>query len=176
MRADKMQGQLLAWPAPQMAQRGDRAGIVSVVEVVSYLEAIAEALISGLSAAGKVVLKIDAGRRFTLPLQRVAPLGLIVGELVANSIKYAHPTGVVGLIKISASRRDGANIVTISDDGVGLPEGLDPLASEHPGFVRIRSLASRLGASLSYHNGGLGLNCSVSLPYAEVAFRAAKVS
>jgi two-component sensor histidine kinase len=169
MEAVKTLGSVLAGPVAETIHRASNGEPAAAIDVVSYLETIAEGIISGLSMTEKILLQADFPSRFVLPLDKAVPLGLIVGELVTNSIKYAHPTGIMGVIKIESSRRNGAIFIEVSDDGVGLPEGLDPLATDDAGLAMIRALAAQLGASISFDNHGLGLSCTLRMPYAEVA-------
>jgi two-component sensor histidine kinase len=169
MEAIKTLGSISARPVTETIRRASNEEPAAAIDVVSYLETIAEGIISGMAMAGKILLRADSPSRFVLPLDKAISLGLIVGELVTNSIKYAHPTGVAGVIKIESSRHNGAICIEVSDDGVGLPEGLDPLATREAGLAMIRELAAQLRASVSFHNHGLGLSCTLRMPYAEVA-------
>ena len=162
-------GAASARPAIKTSRRASNGEPAAAIDVVSYLKAIAEGIISGQSMTGKVLLQADFPARFVLPLDKAIPLGLIVGELVTNSIKYAHPTGIAGIITIESSRCNGAIVIEVSDDGVGLPEGFDPLATEDAGLAMIRVLAAQLGAAISFDNHGLGLSCTLRMPYAEAA-------
>jgi len=174
MEAVKTLGSISAGPAAETVRRASNEEPAAAIDVVSYLETLAEGIISGMSAAGKIRLKAGSPSRLVLPLNRAIPMGLIVGELVTNSIKYAHPTGVAGVIKIETSRHNGAIVIEVSDDGVGLPEGLDPLATGEAGLAMIRALAAQLGASISFDNNGLGLSCTLRMPYAEIALLGAE--
>jgi two-component sensor histidine kinase len=169
MEAAKTLVAVSAGPATEtMCAAPDREPSVAV-DVVSYLETIAEGIISGRSMTAKILLQADFPARFALPLSKAVPLGLMVGELVTNAIKYAHPAGVAGVIKIGSSRHTGAIVIEVSDDGVGLPEGLDPQATGGAGFAMVRGLAAQLGASISFDDNGLGLSCALRIPYAGVA-------
>jgi PAS domain S-box-containing protein len=54
------------------------------------------------------------------------PCGLIVNELVSNTLKYAFPAGRVGAIKVQLHSSDHGQIdLTIADNGVGVPDGFD---------------------------------------------------
>jgi len=169
MEAVKTLGSVSARPAAETTRRASDEEPAAAIDVVSYLEAVAEGIISGMSMAGKIRLQADPPSRLALPLDKAISLGLIVGELVTNSIKYAHPTGVAGVIKIETSRHNGAIVIEVSDDGVGLPEGLDPLRTDDAGLAMVRALAAQLKASVSFDNYGLGLSCTLRMPYAEVA-------
>jgi len=75
-------------------------------------------------------------------------LGIIVNELVSNSMKYAFPEGRTGEIKVEARAAGERVIVRIADDGVGLPADLDPEHSTGFGLGLVRILAEQLGGTL----------------------------
>ncbi len=78
-------------------------------------------------------------------------LGLILNELIANCLKHAFPAGRPGSITVSASRsRSAALLLVVSDDGVGLPPGLDPAHSPSMGLQIVSALAAQLGGTLSW--------------------------
>lgn len=56
----------------------------------------------------------------TVPTRQAAPLALVVGELVRNSVKHAFP-GRGGRISLSLAAEDGTVRLSVRDDGVGLP-------------------------------------------------------
>jgi two-component sensor histidine kinase len=92
---------------------------------------------------------------------------------VSGAIKYAHPAGVAGAISIEASSHDDRTVaIEVCDDGVGLPDDVDPPQSQSLGFRTIRLLAKQLGASIAFNNHGLGLSCVVRIPYAGRALKA----
>jgi hypothetical protein len=53
-------------------------------------------------------------------------VGLIIGELVTNALKYAHPSGVRRLIVVGCDTVGETIVVEVADDGVGLPDKFDP--------------------------------------------------
>jgi two-component sensor histidine kinase len=128
------------------------------MHIADYLRDIAEAVVSSLSVAGETELQFVSDPGCSLPPKEALSLGLIVGELVTNAVKYAHPTGVAGKVMVSCRRASGGNItIEISDDGVGLPEGVDPIKNDDFGFRLVRSLADQLGATIAFHSDCLGL-------------------
>jgi len=143
------------------------------VDVANYLETIAQGLVSSLTANDHMSVYCLFPLRLVLPAEQAVALGLLVGELVTNAIKYAHPAGVAGAITIEASTHDDDTVaIEVCDDGVGLPDDIDPLQSQSLGFRTIRLLAKQLGASISFNNHGLGLSCVVHIPYAGRALKA----
>lgn len=128
------------------------------VDLVDYLRGVAEAVIATVSGIGQANLRFEANEACSFSSKRALSLGLIVGELVTNAVKYAHPTGIAGEISINCQKdADGRIVVEVSDDGVGLPDGLDPMESMHLGLRLVRSLAQQLDAEIAFENDGLGL-------------------
>jgi two-component sensor histidine kinase len=143
------------------------------IDIAEYLADIAQGLVSSLTVKGQITLDCEFPVTCVLPVEQAATLGLLIGELIANAVKYAHPAGVAGAIKLETSKRDDATIaIEVSDDGVGLPDDIDPLQSQSIGFRTTRMLTKQIGASISFDNYGLGLSCRLELPYTSRALKA----
>ena len=142
----------------------------ATVDLADYLRGIAEAVIATVSFAGHADLRFDCELGCTISSKRALSLGLIVGELVTNAVKYAHPTGIGGQITVGC-RRDpqGCIVIEVSDDGIGLPDGLDPMKSADLGLRLVRSLAQQLGAKIAFEDDGLGLRVMLTICPASIA-------
>ena len=135
------------------------------IDIAAYLRDVAEAVVSSLAPAGATELRLTSDPGCFVTPETALSLGLIAGELLTNAVKYAHPTGVAGQIRLACHRRSDGNIaIEVSDDGVGLPEGVDPMQSGHLGFRLVRSLADRLGATIAFHSDDLGLDFALQVP------------
>jgi two-component sensor histidine kinase len=135
------------------------------IDIAVYLRDVAEAVVSSLAPAGATELQLTSDPGCFVTPETALSLGLIAGELVTNAVKYAHPTGVAGQIRLACRRRSDGNIaIEVSDDGVGLPEGVDPMKGGHLGFRLVRSLADQLGAAIAFHSDALGLNFALQVP------------
>jgi two-component sensor histidine kinase len=139
--------------------------VESVVGLGDYLQDISAAIVAALSSDRVTRLQFACDPHcFVLP-ERALSLGFIVVELVTNAVKYAHPTGVAGEIRVGCEQRpDGTITVEVSDDGVGLPEGMDPMKADSLGLRIVRSLAAHLGARLEFEHNALGLSCVLQMP------------
>jgi two-component sensor histidine kinase len=143
------------------------------IDLDAYLGGIAERMLSSLSLAGEIELSCELRAGCAVFSEKAITLGLLVGELVTNAVKYAHPAGVAGKISVDASMtRDGSLSINVSGDGVGFPEGLDPLAGGGMGLRIIKGLAAKLGATIAFDNHGLGLSCTLLVPHVKVELRA----
>jgi two-component sensor histidine kinase len=84
-----------------------------------------------------------------LNLDVALPCGLIVNEVVANSLEHGFPDGRSGEIRIVVKEDPpGTLSMLLADDGIGLEKGLDPQASRSLGLRLIHMLARQLGAEL----------------------------
>jgi PAS domain S-box-containing protein len=78
----------------------------------------------------RVALKLDM-EEITLGIDTAIPCGLIINELATNSLKYAFPDNRDGEIKIALHmtgerhKDDRGYVLTVGDNGIGLPENLD---------------------------------------------------
>jgi two-component sensor histidine kinase len=135
------------------------------IDLGAYLRDISAAVVAALSPNRETRLEFACGERCALPPERALSIGLIVVELVTNAVKYAHPTGVPGEIIVACSQGvDGTVTVEVSDDGVGLPEGLDPMKADSLGLRLVRSVAERLSARVRFAHDALGLSCVLRMP------------
>ena len=80
------------------------------------------------------VLKIED---ISLNIETAVPCGLIISELISNSLKYAFPNEMNGEIVISLKSDKDDYQLCISDNGIGLPEDIN--------FKNIRTLGSSIG-------------------------------
>jgi PAS domain S-box-containing protein len=91
----------------------------------------------------------------TLDLDRAVPCGLVVNELVSNSLKYAFPGGRRGRVAVElAAPPGGAYALSVSDDGVGLPDGLDFRHTRTLGLELVCGLTRQLGGTIELDQTG----------------------
>jgi two-component sensor histidine kinase len=138
---------------------------VDRIEVGEFLIECCAILAKTLAPTGRVgfVQRLDKG--CYVDSQQAQSVGLIVNEVVTNSMKHAHPTGIPVEIRIACRRAadDGIEI-EIMDDGVGLPEGFDHGKNGGIGFRMIRSLAESIHATTSLESDSLGVSFRIVIP------------
>ncbi len=142
-----------------------RAGADGVISLQPHLEEVTAALVAALSSPEQQVRAMHSGGDCMVLMRHVQPIVLILCEAFINAMKYAHPAGVPLVMLVEcAVGADGRLALTISDDGVGLPEGFDPITKGGLGFRVMRSLAAEIGAELQIQSTHLGLTLRLSLP------------
>lgn len=83
-----------------------------------------------------------------LNIDTAIPCGLIINELVTNSIKHAFPEGTSGDIKVIMDQDDDKYHLEISDNGIGLPPEFDIKKSSTLGILLVNSLVGQLDGSI----------------------------
>jgi len=113
------------------------------VDFNGYIEMLAKGLFRSYGADPKRISLITEVRDIALGIDIAIPCGLIVNELVSNSLKYGFPEGWKGKgeIRIALSQKNGFIDLVVSDNGVGLPEGLDIRNTESLGLRLVALLA-----------------------------------
>jgi two-component sensor histidine kinase len=89
-----------------------------------------------------------------LDVNTAIPLGLIVNEIISNSIKHAFPQQQSGEIKIKMFIENGSNILEISDNGIGIPDDFNIENTSTLGMQLINSLKSQINSQLEVFNQG----------------------
>jgi len=90
---------------------------------------------------GKITLNVDVGD-VSLELERAIPCGLIINELVSNSLKYAFPEERAGEIRVAFNSTDeDVLVLEVSDNGIGMPEKLDFRNTESLGLHLVTILS-----------------------------------
>jgi PAS domain S-box-containing protein len=100
---------------------------------------------------GQIQLKLDADE-IPLKIEYGIPFGLLMNELLCNSLKHAFPDGRRGTISVSAHRVASGVRVVVEDDGRGLADDFDPATSPSMGLKLAASLARQLGGRLNFCN------------------------
>jgi PAS domain S-box-containing protein len=104
-----------------------------------YARRMATNLVASFNGHGPPVSLRFATEEVFLPLDRAVPAGLLLNELVSNSLKHAFPGGRGGVIEVGL-RRDGREVsFWVRDDGVGLREPPRPVSSAGLGIARALS-------------------------------------
>ena len=133
----------------------------------AYLQKLAENLFQTYSLSSQNIrLYVDLEENASFNMDTVVPLGIIINELVSNSLKHAFQGRDRGEIRIKLRREENGKcinsiedgkgeccksisfILTVSDDGIGIPESLDLENLETLGFQLIASLVDQLDGEL----------------------------
>jgi two-component sensor histidine kinase len=118
---------------------------LSSIEFSEYLESLALHLSHFFQVDPHLIrLKMNMEKIF-MNISTAIPCGLIVNELVSNSLKHAFPEGRGGELRIEL-RRTGAHkfLLIVGDSGIGFPAGLDFRSTDTLGMQIVTMLVDQL--------------------------------
>lgn len=95
--------------------------------------------------------------------ERAVPMGLLINELVTNAAKHS-PAGQPSSIQIQAAREGDQILVSVRDEGPGLPSDFDMLQSKGVGMRIVRGLATQIGGTLTTKSGPHGTEIVLRAP------------
>ncbi|AKB75173.1 sensory transduction histidine kinase [Methanosarcina lacustris Z-7289] len=121
----------------------------------AYLRKLAEKLFQTYSLSGKNIhMYMDLEENTFFDMDIAVPLGIIVNELVSNSLKHAFPEKE-GEIRIQLRREENKNDVNrsffsliISDNGIGIPEDVELASFESLGMKLVNTLVDQLDGKI----------------------------
>ncbi len=127
------------------------------VDLAEYIPTLATNLLAAYRAnLGPVMLKLDL-HETVLDVEQAVPCGLIISELVSNTLRHAFPSvqawpeGFVGEIRIALRLvEETCCILSVSDNGIGLSEDFDFPDESTLGMFLIKTFAEQLNATVSW--------------------------
>lgn len=119
----------------------------SSIEFGSYLYNLTLNLMGSYRISEKIKLETDISE-VDLVLDQAIPCGLIVNELISNSLKYAWDNNQEGIISVSIKQLKNKIILEVKDNGKGLPELYEKMNTETLGLQLVSTLVEQLDAEL----------------------------
>jgi two-component sensor histidine kinase len=134
-----------------------------MVDLEWYLDALTSTITATALPSDKAIELQVSAAGIQLSAEIITPLGLIVNELVTNSLKHGFKEREKGRVSIAASRREGAIRLIYRDNGCGYPD-IQDRSNEHAlGMRLIEGLAEQIDAQLSV-SGENGFVCTLAFP------------
>lgn len=135
---------------------------VAQIELGDYLRSLIEPMIESYFKDSKVECSVS-GDQCNFDLNQAVPLGMIMNELITNCLKYAFSRTSQAKITVEIKQGEGCVIVSIADNGVGLPSHVDFSTSSTFGFRIVRLLAAQINATIEVHRNH-GSRFEISVP------------
>lgn len=146
-----------------------RDGEMNNVNFSTYIQELAENLLDTYKVGNsKINLCVDLKENILFDVETAVPLGIIINEIFSNSLKYAFPDRTSGKIRISLEMKEAEEprcsdlneienrgldketrfILTVSDNGVGIPETFNIGTADTLGLQLIHVLVEQLDGSV----------------------------
>ena len=141
---------------------------MAFINIGDYVRELVEHIRNGFSGSSGIVLDLSITES-QVDVAQAVPLGLILNEAISNIFKYAFPGKSSGMVTISITRSADKEslLLTITDNGIGLPANYDFTKKASFGIRLMQGLSKQMGGSFKIEN-----NNGVTI---QVAFAESKV-
>lgn len=125
------------------------------ISMNEYITSISKAIIDSSTEKNKLINFVFDISLIQLHIDTSIPIGLIITEIITNSVKYAFPTTQTGEIFISLKEESNQLELIVRDNGVGMENANESSNSTSFGLKMIKSLTRQLKAdwSITTNNG-----------------------
>lgn len=122
-----------------------RDDIDTKIDIKDYIEELSQNLIMNFGQQFTLELNLNS---LIMKIDKAIPLGLIINELVTNSLKYGAIDNNFPILQIAIENQEQNVNITIADNGTGLPEHFDFRQSNSFGLKLVHSLTKQLGGTI----------------------------
>jgi len=135
------------------------------IDFTDYIRDLANNLLYSYTADVTSVRLETHVDNVVLDIDRAIPCGLIINELVSNSLKHAFPKGGKGEIHIHLreNRSSGRFVLVVSDNGIGIPEEIDLENTPSLGLKLVNTLVRQLKGTVALDREG-GTRFAIEFP------------
>lgn len=128
-----------------------------------YLTAVCEDLRESMPDCE---IHVDAPAGIDFATDRAIPVALLVNELITNTAKYAYPSGNCRAWVAVSQPAEGTTVVSVRDEGVGLPADFDVETGKRLGMRLIKAFTAQLAARMEVKRRAPGTEFVLSIPAA----------
>ena len=122
-----------------------RDDIDTKIDIKDYIEELSQNLVMNFGQQFHLELKLNS---LIMKIDKAIPLGLIINELVTNSLKYGAIENAFPVLAIGINNEEQHVNITIEDNGRGLPDNFDFRKSDSFGLKLVHSLVKQLGGAI----------------------------
>lgn len=134
------------------------SGNLGQIPFCEYVKTLVKSIVHSYAVSPDVAsVTVTADHEIMFGVDTAIPCGLILNELIANALKHAFPDGRKGTVTVGVSRGDDGFItLSVADNGVGLPLGLDVAKVDSLGLRLVSMLTRQLRGVLEIGQEGQG--------------------
>jgi two-component sensor histidine kinase/ABC-type amino acid transport substrate-binding protein len=127
-----------------------KANDFSSINMEQYVNRLLNHIMHSLNTDSKFIALEVENKDITLNVDTAIPCGLIINEIISNSLKHAFDIGQKGKISVKFFQNGNKVRLEISDNGKGLPKDFDIDQNGSMGIPLIQTLALQIEAEMSY--------------------------
>jgi len=117
------------------------------ISVKDYFTTLTKEIVDNFDTKKSIKVETEI-EEFDLNSKTIFNLGIIINELITNSMKYAFSQVQTGIITVSASKNNNHITISIGDDGKGIPESVNMETTEGFGFILVNMLSEQLQSNI----------------------------
>jgi two-component system, sensor histidine kinase PdtaS len=122
------------------------------IDVQDYISKLCENLFQSYNIHPQRIRLIKEIEPLNLDVEVVVPLGLIINELITNSLKYAFPGEKSGAIRIALKEEGRVLRLKIFDNGIGLPPDFNDKFQQTFGYKMINAFIQKLKGDIKIYS------------------------
>lgn len=125
---------------------------IDSIDIQEYVRMLTDNLMQSYNADTNRIHLSTHVEPIKLHSDSVIPIGMIINELVVNSLKYAFPGMASGEIQVVLKKAGEKILLQVKDNGVGMPPDIDIAAVHSFGYKIIKAFTQKLKANLTINN------------------------
>jgi len=130
---------------------------LSNLDIGNYIENLLTNLYRTYTSNPELIQLEMNVERVSMSISTAIPLGLIINELITNSLKHAFPGGKKGEIALGLFSENDGYVLYVVDNGIGFPEELDIKNTESLGMQLVTTLVEQIDGTIELNRkGGTG--------------------
>jgi PAS domain S-box-containing protein len=137
------------------------------IDLKDYVEALVSNIFFTYGISANHIKSEVNVENIEIGIDTAIPCGLIINELVTNSVKHAFPDNN-GRVKVKITSHHDDIELLISDDGIGLPENLDYEKTESLGLKLVKSLVDQIDGHMTLHTND---GTSIKIIFQEIKYK-----
>ena len=119
------------------------------VNYAEYIQKLTNYLFHSYDINRNVIQLSLSIQNVLMDVDKAIPCGLIINELISNSLKHAFPSGRAGEISIDFKQTNDVFTLMVSDNGIGLTGDINFRETESLGLQLVNTLVEQLDGSIS---------------------------
>ena len=128
---------------------------ISNIDFTGYIKSLINDLMYSYDADSRNIKSVVDTDNFLFSIETVQPLGLIINEIISNSLKYAFKNKDEGIITVKLEKIDDSNFkLTVNDNGIGFPENVDFKNTGSLGLQLVNELVNQLDGTIELNSEG----------------------
>lgn len=120
------------------------------INFARYIERLVTYLFYSYGAGFDRVKMILDAKEVSLDINTAVPCGLIINELVSNSLKYAFPENKKGEVRVGLYYKKDNFVLIVRDNGIGISKDIDYLNTKTLGFQLVNGLVKQIGGVIEF--------------------------